>query len=46
MRLDGIQRGEGDCSLVFNNRGCLFPRSVGCFTRGGRMVSAFYLLGQ
>lgn len=46
LRLDEVQRGEKDGSLAFNNCCCLFLRRVGCFSRGGRVVSAFYLVGQ
>lgn len=46
LRLDGVQQGKRDSSLAFNNCCRLFLRRVGCFTRGGKIVSAFYLVGQ
>lgn len=33
-------------SFVFNNCCCLFLKSFGCFARGGKMGSAFYLVWQ
>lgn len=46
LRLDGVQRDEGDSSLAFNNCCFLFLMRVGCFMRGNGVVSAFYLVGQ